>query len=126
MLTAILISLIVVLAIGFGITCFYLVRFARIIMSIEDSLSEGLGAFERTEESLTNLLKMQMFFESKEIQVATKSALDDVTLCKMAVAQVVKDFTRLSKQKYEMVRVDGEYELEETAEPSPREQRMGG
>lgn len=126
MLTAILISLIVVLTVCLGIAGFFLVRFARIIMSIEDSLSEGLGAFERSEESLTNLLKMQMFFESKEIQVATKSALDDVTLSKMAIAQVVKDFTRLSKQKYEMVRVDGEYELEETPDPSPREQRMGG
>lgn len=126
MLIAILISLVVLLGVGLGFACYHLIRFARIIMSIEDTLAGGLETFERTQTSLEELLKMQLFFESKEVQHATKSALDDVTLSKMAVSQVVKDFTRLSKQKYEMVRVDDEIDFEEDAEPAPRRQRVGG
>lgn len=118
MFTALLISLVVILGIGLGFACYYLIRFARIIMSIEDIVAGALETFERTQGSLENLQGMQLFFESKEVQLATKSALDDITLSKMAVVQVVKEFTRLSKQKYEMVRVDDENDYEEDANPA--------
>lgn len=124
MLTVFLISVIVILLVCLGFAGFYMVRFARIVMSIEDSLNGGLETFENTEKSLENLLKMQLFFESKEVQAAVRSALDDVTLSKMAVTSVIRDFTRLSKQKYEMVTVDDDDESEYEEEP-PRTQRVG-
>jgi hypothetical protein len=126
MLLAVLISLVIVLGTGLGFACFYLVRFARIIMSVEDVLAGGLETFERTQLSLENLLQMQMFFESKDVKDATQSALDDVTLSKMAVTQAIREFTRLSKQKYEMVRVDDEVDDDQEAQDQdPVPQRMG-
>lgn len=106
MLTIVLISLVILLSIGLGYALYYLFRFVRIIMAIEDTLANGLETFERTQASLEELLKMQMFFESKEVQYTVKSALADVNLCKTDVVKVINDFTRLSKQQYEMVRVD--------------------
>lgn len=118
MLVAFLISVIVILLVCLGFSAYYLIRFARIILSIEDSLNGGLETLETIDKSLENLLKMQLFFESKEVQAAVRSALDDVKLSRMAVTTIIRDFTRLSKQKYEMVRVDDDYDESEYEEES--------
>lgn len=101
---SIVLNLVFLVLLGFAIV--YLIKFARIIMSVEDNLNQAIENLLNTEESLDNLLAMQLFFESKEVQVEVKKALDDVKLSKVGVSMVIKDFTRLSRQKYEMVEMN--------------------
>lgn len=72
-------------------------------MALEETIEEALENFEQANQSLDDLLKMQMFFESKEIKQMATKALEDVVLSKMAIVKSIKSFTKLSKQQYEMV-----------------------
>jgi hypothetical protein len=110
MLVFLLITLIVILLLALAVTCFYLIRFARIIFSIEDQLENTLETLSTVSTSLEDLLKMKLFFDSKEVKYAVEEALSGVKLSKVAVIQLINDFTRLSKEKYITVRSDEEEE----------------
>lgn len=116
MLTFILITLIIILLLALGTACFYLLRFARIIFSIEDQLENTLEALTTVSDSLEDLLKMKLFFDSKEVKYAVEEALSGVKLSKVAVVQLINDFTRLSKEKYITVRSDEEDDSEKKQE----------
>lgn len=112
MIFALIISIVfnVIFLVSLGIAAFYLVRFARIIFSIEDLFENALETLNEVSGSLENLLKMRLFFDSKEVKLAVEQALNGTKLSKMAVVQLINDFTRLSKEKYITVRPDEEEE----------------
>lgn len=83
------------------VSVFYLIRFARHILAIEDVLSEGIESLDMANESLLALLNMQMFFESPEVKKATMTALQDVALSQTSILKVVRNFTNIKNQKYE-------------------------
>ena len=58
-----------------GASLFYLIRFARIIMIIEDDFSDAIEALEDTEKTLEKILAMRLFFDSKEVQIVVKEAM---------------------------------------------------
>lgn len=112
MLVGFLLTIIAVLIFCLVFVGYHLLRFARIIMALEETLEDALGDFETANQSLDDLLKMQMFFESKEVKQLATKALEDVVLSKMAITRTIKSFTRLSKQQYEMVTVNDNDENE--------------
>jgi hypothetical protein len=116
MLIFVLITLNIILLISLGISCFYLVRFARIIFSIEDHLEVALNTFLSVQESLENLLQMKLFFDSKEVKQAADEALSEVKLSRVAVTSLINDFTKFSKQKYITTRTDEEEEEKKNSE----------
>ena len=125
MLVFSLIILIVVLFLALVVSCFYLIRFARIIFSIEDRLENALETLSTVSISLEDLLKMKLFFDSKEVKYAVDEALSTVKLSKVAVIQLINDFTRLSKEKYITVRSDeDEEEGKETQKPKRLTERI--
>lgn len=96
------------LAVSLGTALFYLFRFSRIILSIEDVLSEAILTLQVTEASLISLSEKQLFFESKEIQQMVKESMNELSMSKFAIEQVIRNFTNLSKQKYILIRNDDE------------------
>lgn len=113
MMIAFLLITIALLFFALCVAVFYLLRFARIIMAIEETLEEALTDFIEIQTSLENLLSMQMFFESREVKQAVNDALQDVILSKMTIVKTIRNFTRLSKQQYEMVNVNDETDKED-------------
>jgi hypothetical protein len=111
----------------FGILCFILIiilvfgakqliKFAKIIMIFEDDLSDAIQALISSHNTMENLLKMPLFFDSKEVKEATQEALRDVKLAKMAITGLIRKFTERSKQKYvtvKVVRREREEEIED-------------
>jgi len=115
-----LISLIIFLSIclilsliGLGVACYYLIKFARIIFSIEDHLQDVLKTLSEVDVSLNGLLTMKLFFDSKEVKYTVDEALSSVKLSKIAMVQLINDFTRFSKEKYITVRSNDEEDEED-------------
>lgn len=115
MLTFILVTCIIILLVLLSISCYYLIKFARIIFSVEDKLENALETLNGIHESLEGLLTMKLFFDSKEVKFAVDQALTSVKLSRTAIVALIGDFTRLSKEKYITVRSDEE-DFEDEAE----------
>lgn len=79
---------------------FYLIRFAKIILVIEDDFSDAVEVFVKTEELLTKISEMKLFFDSKEIQLTVHQVLNEVRENKMVINSMALRFVERSKQKY--------------------------
>jgi len=112
MLIFLLVTLIVLLLGLLGVETFYLIKFARIIFSIEDKLENALETLNGIYGALESLLEMKLFFDSKEVKYAVEEALSSVRLSRTALVALINDFTRLSKERYITVRSDEEDEQE--------------
>ena len=106
-------------------TLFYLIRFARIIMIIEDDFSDAVEALEDTEKTLEKILGMRLFFDSKEVQIVVQEAMAEVKRSKMSVNRVALKFVERSKQKYTVV-VEEEPDIREIQERLMRERMRRG
>ena len=108
-----------------GATIFYLIRFARIIMIIEDDFSDAIEALEDTEKTLEKILGMRLFFDSKEVQIVVQEAMSEVKKSKVSVNRVALKFVERSKQKYTVV-VEEEPDIREIQERLMRERLLRG
>ena len=79
---------------------FYLWKFARIMLILENDFSEATETFQDAEQTLTECLEMPMFFDSPDVQRATVNALDGIRTSKVALAGLIRKFTQRSQQKY--------------------------
>jgi hypothetical protein len=79
---------------------FYAYRWAKIIMLLEDDLSEAIAVHERSVATMDNVLRTPIFFDSPEIRPILDEAMSDIKLCKLATQKLVTTFTSRSKQSY--------------------------
>ena len=79
---------------------FYLWRFARIILILENDFSEATEVLQNAENSLEEVLAVPMFFDSPEIQKAALEGMDTIRTAKLAFAGLIRKFTQRSRQKY--------------------------
>lgn len=79
---------------------FYLIRFAKIILVIEDDFSDAVEAFANTEELLTKISEMKLFFDSKDVQQTVHQVMNDVRENKITINRMALRFVERSKQKY--------------------------
>ena len=108
-----------------GVAIFYLIRFARIIMIIEDDFSDAIEALEDTEKALEKILGMRLFFDSKEVQMVVQEAMSEVKNNKMSLNRVALRFVERSKQKYTVI-VEEEPDIREIQERIIRERLLRG
>ncbi len=108
-----------------GVAIYYIIRFARIIMIIEDDFSDAIEALEDTEKTLEKILGMRLFFDSKEVQIVVQEAMAEVKKSKMSVNRVALKFVERSKQKYTVV-VEEEPDIREIQERLMRERLRRG
>jgi hypothetical protein len=90
----------VVLALLLFVMCFFLWKFAKIIMIFEDDLSETIESLNEVEDAINGVLEMQMFFDSPEVKKAVQGVLEQVRLCRITIQSVVQRFTARSKREY--------------------------
>lgn len=95
------------------VEAYYLFKFSRIILAIEDDLADAIETFENTQKSIEKILKMQLFFESKEVKYVVEQTLQGIKISQMALVQLINNFTKLSRQKYELVRINNAEEDED-------------
>ena len=108
-----------------GVAIFYIIRFARIIMIIEDDFSDAVEALDDTEKALEKILGMRLFFDSKEVQMVVQEAMTEVKNNKMSINRVALKFVERSKQKYTVV-VEEEPDIRELQERIMRERLLRG
>lgn len=116
MSTVLLFLVCCVLLAAIGVSCFYLIRFARIIFSIEDHLSYAVQSLIEIETSQRELLETQFYFESPELKKALDEILKNIQFSRQAVILLINDFTKLSKEKYITSTVKNEDEEEDDEE----------
>lgn len=104
---------------------FYLIRFARIIMILEDDFSDAIEAFEDTEKTFEKILGMRLFFDSREVQMAVQEAMSEIKANKVAINRVALRFVERSKQKYTVI-VEEEPDLKEIQERIMKERLLRG
>lgn len=89
------------LAIALSLALFYLYRFATYIIVIEEDLSDALEIFERSSETIEDILtNNKLIADSPEGRAMLNDILDDIKICRASTVKVIDKFTRLSKQKY--------------------------
>lgn len=82
------------------VATFYALKFAKIIIVLEDDIAETVEVHEQAVETFNRILSMQLFFDSPEVKVIVSEALDDIKMAKIALQKVIKNFTARSKQNY--------------------------
>lgn len=85
-------------------TTFYLVRFAKIIMILEDDFSESVEVLQETEKSIDEVLHMPLFYDSPEVKEVVTKVFENIKLTKLSIAGMIRKFTQRSKQKYIQVK----------------------
>lgn len=90
------------------VACYYLYKFATIIMILEDDFSEAIEDLGDVEASVEGLLAMQLFFDSKEVKLAVQESLNEIKKAKVSVGNLIQKFVARSKNKYVIVYEDEE------------------
>lgn len=83
--------------------CWYLYKFAKIILILEDDLSKAIESLEEVESSMQNIITMKLFFDDPQVQALVSHVMDSVRMAKFSVNKMIKTFTERSKQKFVMI-----------------------
>lgn len=83
-----------------AVAMFYLVRFVKIIMVIEDDIDNSIEILNRADKSIDGLLDLQMFFDDKELMSKIQNVKTDIKISKMAISKLISTFVQRSKNKY--------------------------
>ena len=106
----------VTLAVAVGVLSFYIVRFAKMIFSVEDQLSNVIKVLIDLEKSQKDLLDTEFYFESPELKHHLDEILTNIQFSRQAVILLINDFTKLSKEKYITTTAKNEKNEEEDEE----------
>ena len=98
--------LVVVLTLLLTLMCLKYLQLAKVIMVVEDELSQAIDAFENVEDSLEGFLQLKLFFDNQELQGTVKEAKDDVTAAKVSVSRLISRFVEFSKEKFVLEEAD--------------------
>lgn len=100
---ALFVVLSILFAALFGVAAFYLIRFAKIIMILEDDFSDAVDSLGDVETQLEKILGMQMFFDSPEVKLVVQEAMSKVKESRTTVNKLVQKFVQRSKSKYNVI-----------------------
>lgn len=106
-----------------AVSVYYMIKFVRIIMILEDDFSDAIDSLTEVENTIEKVLGMNMFFESKEVKIAVSEVLAEIKQGKLAVNRLIQKFVNRSKQKYVVVRED-EDPYEEIKQKILRDKRL--
>lgn len=96
----IVISIIVFLLILLGISCFYMLRFAKMVLSIENNLSNTLKAFDELDKFFISFNNKKLYFEAPELSNIIMELRKQAFVCKLEVQKTIDTFTAFSEKKY--------------------------
>jgi len=83
---------------------FFMVKFALLLLKIEDALEESLGTLDARQESISRILEIPLFYDSNEV----RQVHSDIDECRESILQVANALSKnVSSKKF------GETYLEE-------------
>lgn len=92
---------------------YYLIKFARIIFSIEELLSNALEVLEATKNGMQGLIQLNFLIDVEEIKIPLTKAIENIKMSELALGKLIQNFTNLSKNKYVFTRIEIDNEEEE-------------
>jgi len=92
---------------------FYIWKFAKIVLILEDDLGSAIEALEDVEGSMQNIIDLKLFFDDPEVQKMVAGVMDSVKMAKFSVNKMIQSFTDRSKQKFIMVIEEDETEADQ-------------
>ena len=78
------ISIILVLLLLFCVSFYYAIKFAMILIKLEDALEAGLDKLDERHISISRILEIPLFYDSLEV----KQVVDDIEQCREAILNI--------------------------------------
>lgn len=98
------IIIISVLALLLCFSSFFMIKFALLLLKIEDTLEESINVLDARQESISRILEIPLFYDSNEV----RQVHSDIEECRESILQVANALSKnVSSKKF------GETYLEE-------------
>ena len=78
------IAIILILTVLVFVCAYFMIKFAVIILKIEEVLEESMDTLEARERSISDILEIPLFFDSPQI----KQVHDDIKDCRDAISKI--------------------------------------
>lgn len=108
-----LLSLIGVLVVLLGFSVFFMIRFARYVMTIEDLLPEAIEVHERTIAAFDGVLQIKAYFDDPSLIRLFQEIVEDAKVCRLATARLIERFTSIKKYRFIINETDTNSEQED-------------
>tara|TARA_B100001094_G_C18183178_1_gene802136 strand:+ start:2066 stop:2389 length:324 start_codon:yes stop_codon:yes gene_type:complete len=103
-MSIIAIIIICVLTLFLGFSCFFMIKFALLLLKVEDALEESIDILEKRQDSISNILEIPLFYDSNEV----RQVHSDIEDCKESIISVAEVLSKnVSSNNF------GETDLEE-------------
>tara|TARA_Y100000310_G_scaffold343167_1_gene449610 strand:+ start:10857 stop:11159 length:303 start_codon:yes stop_codon:yes gene_type:complete len=76
-----------------GVSIFYVIKFALIILRVQDAIEEGLEIIDERYGSITEVLKIPLYYDSPEI----RRVLRDVEATREALLHIARTLSRVEE-----------------------------
>ena len=90
-------SIILIETIALSVGGYYLLKFARIIMRIEDDIEESLDLLDERYKSISKILEIPLFYDSPEI----KRVVEDVKASREVILKVARNIATIEEYEDE-------------------------
>ena len=87
-----LITVIVILTLLLIVSLFYLIKFALIIIRVQDVVEDSLDIMDEKYSSISNILKIPLFYDSREV----RTVLDDVRDVRESILDIARALTSVN------------------------------
>ena len=87
-----LITAIVILTLLLIVSLFYLIKFALIIIRVQDVVEDSLDIMDEKYSSISNILKIPLFYDSREV----RTVLDDVRDVRESILDIARALTSVN------------------------------
>ena len=83
--------------IALAFACYYLWKFSKIILRVEDEVETALDILDERYRSISKVLEIPIFFDSPEI----KRVVDDVKSSRDSILRVASSLAKIEEEKDE-------------------------
>lgn len=88
-MNAILIATVSLLVLLFLASTYFMIKFAMIILKIEEVLEDSMRTLEEREQSISEILEIPLFYDSPQV----RQVHDDIKECKDAVYKIANSLS---------------------------------
>lgn len=84
------ISAIVILLLLFLVAFYYALKFAMILIKLEDTLEASLDKLDERHESISRILEIPLFYDSQEV----RQVIEDIDQCRTSILEVARSLSK--------------------------------
>ncbi len=84
------ISIIFLLSLLFTVAFYYAIKFAMILIKLEDTLEASLDVLDERHISISQILDIPLFYDSQEV----RQVVEDIDECRNAILKVAKSLSK--------------------------------